>query len=103
MWTKESIRKLLEANDLAVERAVLALYARQTAREQASDSTIVRNGIGFSASDAPYLSYVARWLQSGKHLSGRHVEKTRKMVMSYVGQLADIANGGRQTDDRRAA
>jgi len=92
MWTKDSIKALLASNNFAVERAVVALFERQTSREQNTHNTIERNGQGFSASDAGYLSYVAQWVLSGKHLTGKHLEKTRRMVSSYAGQLADIAN-----------
>ena len=47
LWTKERIVTLLESNPRAVERAVLAIYARQTLEEQHSETTKENNGRGF--------------------------------------------------------
>ena len=89
--TKESIRQLLMTNPIAVERAILAIYARQTASEQASETTREDNGEGFNAFDAKSGTYYAQWIRSGKHLSGQYLDKARKMSLRYVGQLLEIA------------
>ena len=95
------IHLLLDTNPLAVERAVLAIYRRQTASEQATDSTHESNGIGFNAYDARSAGYWASWISGMKngmrvgparHLTGRHLEQARKMMHKYVRQLADIAS-----------
>ncbi|MCI0525954.1 MAG: hypothetical protein L0Y56_00675 [Nitrospira sp.] len=75
----------------AVERAIIAIYSRQTQEEQVSESTLRLNGIGFSGADARLGSYYARWIQNGKRLSGKHLERARKMTLKYRKQLLEIA------------
>ena len=93
VWTREEIRKNLEQSLVWLERGVLAIYARQTQEEQYLGETRERNGVGFNGPDSGYLSYVARWLENGNRLTGHHVEKVRKRMVKYSGQLARIANG----------
>ncbi len=86
-----TIKQVLLANNLAVERAILVLYARQTSDEQRAGSTTHRNGRGFNAFHAEMGTYYARWLQSGRHLTGKHLEKARKMSLQYAAQLLEEA------------
>lgn len=86
------IHCLLINNDRAVERALLAIFARQTQSEQSSGTTNESNGVGLSACDAPLATYWVKWLRSGRHLSGKHLDKARVMMRKYVRQLADIAS-----------
>jgi hypothetical protein len=90
-WTPDAVAALLDRNDLAVERAVVAIFNRQTSDEQESESTKHDNGRGISAFHAGLGSYYARWIQSGRHLTGPHLERARKMMHRYVGQLAEVA------------
>jgi hypothetical protein len=50
--TKETIRALLQRNDTAVERAILALYKLQTRDEQQDHNSKYRNAQGFSGAHA---------------------------------------------------
>lgn len=87
----EYVKWLLANNNVAVERAILALYGRQDADERASASTVKSNGRGFNAFDAKNGTYYAKWLLSGRNLSGRHLEKARAMAYKYVRQLCEVA------------
>ena len=89
--TPEYISWLLNNNDRAVERAMLVLFHRQTNDEQACGDTRHRNGRGFSAGDAKKGTYMAKWVQSGKHLTGPWLERARTMSKKYVGQLVEEA------------
>jgi hypothetical protein len=82
---------LLCTRNVAVERAILAIYERQTLDEKACSDTKHRNGIGFTGADARLGTYYAKWILSGKHLSGRHLENARQMSRKYIRQLVDIA------------
>lgn len=93
-YTKESIKDLLQRNDRAVERALLAIYNRQTGEERQAERTVVHNSVGFSAFDARLGTYYAKWVSGGKSLTEPHLGKARRLATKYVGQLADIANGG---------
>ena len=90
-WTPETIKALLDRDVLAVERAVVAIYRRQTQDEQVSYETKHHNRVGFAACHARLGSYYANWILSGRHLSGSHVERARRMVRHYAGQLYQIA------------
>ena len=97
MWTKEQIVELLETNDKAVTRAVIAIYQRQTAAEQDTRSTRMANNVGFNSSDAAYLSYCAQYAMKRKTLlSGKHLEKSRGKIKKYWKQLLEIANSNQE-------
>jgi len=96
-WTPEEIRALLDRSLEAVERAVVAIYRRQTEDEQDAYETKHHNRVGFAACHAGLGTYYAKWILSGKHLSGSHVERARRMVRHYAGQLHQIAVSNIQT------
>lgn len=97
VWTRDEIDALLKASDLAVERGILRLYALQTAAEQNSGDTREANGVGFSGAYARSGTYYARWIQSGKRLSGKHLDKARDICIRHSRQLVEIANAGKVT------
>jgi hypothetical protein len=89
---QQKIKDLLAVNDLAVERAVVAIYARQTEAERQSESTTESNGRGFTAYDAEILSSFAyRLTRAGLHLTPKQMHIARTRMMSYSRQLAEIA------------
>lgn len=92
MWNEAKIETLLHANDRAVERAIVAIYDRQTQDEKASSDTRHNNARGFRADHASKGSYYARWVLGGRRLSGHHLENARKIALHYRKQLAEIAN-----------
>lgn len=92
MWTKERIINLLNTNDIAVERAIVAIYNRQTLDEKNVRATRHDNSMGFRANHAYRGSYYAEWIRSGRHLTGDHIRKARKIVLHYHRQLLEIAN-----------
>jgi hypothetical protein len=92
-WTREEIETLVNTNDRAVERAMVAIWERQTADEQSSDTTRHHNGIGFSGWTARSGSYYARWVLDGNSLTGKHLVKARRIALHHAGQLLRIANG----------
>lgn len=93
VWTKAEIVELLETNDKAVARGLIQIYRRQTADEQASHTTRVTNGRGFSAFDAEILTDIAKKsLNYGGTLTRGQTEYVRKKIKKYAGQLLEIAN-----------
>jgi hypothetical protein len=96
-WTKEKIAALLFTNDIAVERAIVAIYNRQTLDEQSSQETKHSNGVGFSGAHARLGTYLAKWIISGNHLNGKFLVKGRAMMMHYIGQLLEDAQSNSQT------
>ena len=91
MWTKETIQALINSNDRAVERALVAIYNRQTEDEKQSTQTRHLNHRGFRHNHAVRGSYYARWVNSGRRLTGRHLELGRAIALVYHRQLLDIA------------
>ena len=93
MYTKETIRTMLETNDLAVERGVIAIYKRQTDVEKLFMDTESLNGEGFNKMDADILSsFAERMIKYGRRLSTKQLAVARKRMLKYSGQLAIIAN-----------
>lgn len=101
-WTKEEIQTLINTNDQAVIRGLLAIYNRQTADEKQSEDTKHVNGIGFNGCDARFGSNLAEQIlewenapvkKFPKPLSPGQIKAGRKMIYKYCGQLTRIANG----------
>ena len=92
VWTEAEIREMLQRSNRAVERGLVAIYNRQTQHEQAAEETKVLNRIGFSAFHAKRGTYYAKWVLDGKQLTGQHLEKGRKLILHYAGQLTKISN-----------
>lgn|SRR5487761_2189874 len=88
----DQIKAGLSVNPKWVERAIIVLFEKQTNDEQAALDTKYVNGQGFTSADARRMSFVAKFLLSGKHLTrekalgiyGRRLQK-------YAVQLARIA------------
>lgn len=91
-WDENRIWHLLNNNDRAVDRAMVALYNRQTASERVAETTHESNGRGFNYYDAKPGSYYAKWVLAGNHLSGRHLVNARRLAIKYRRQLAEEAN-----------
>jgi hypothetical protein len=91
MINEDIIRQKLATDLKWLEAAILAIYRRQTADEKAEGATKHNNGVGFSGSDSVTGSYMARWIQDGRHLSGKWVEKARRIMPKYTRQLLDEA------------
>lgn len=97
--TKKSIIALLATNDHAVERAILALRARQTSDEVRAERTKYKNDRGFNAPDARIGTSMAADIDRFGNLTGPQValwrvrsKATGKMrIEKYAGQLLRIA------------
>lgn len=123
MITKAGILALLETSQVAVERAILVIQARQTSDEQAAGQTKYVNGRGWSAFDAPFMGKMYDWIMVGTTprgqqfqgksgyskalgttLTGGQLAACRKVLMGikdgkatggYTGQLLEEAASGR--------
>jgi len=97
--TVEQIKAQLLTNQALLERAVVAIYEKQTADEQRSMETKHDNGIGFAGCDSRNGSYMAQYILKGigqygktygQNLSGKFLEKARKFMPKYAKQLHKI-------------
>lgn len=98
MVTKSEIINLLRTNDKAIARALMALADRQTADEQASESTRYDNGRGFRPCHARMGTSMAKFYRARGYLSPKQIAywrtamKTGQMrIEIYAGQLVEIA------------
>lgn len=101
--TKESLQKMLDDADEAkrariVGRALVGLFERQTADEQASNDTKQHNTIGFAACDAKSGSLTAKYFLKHGLLLNWQVDRWLKKqpdgharLCRYVRQLNEIA------------
>ena len=87
IWKKDEIKELLQTNDRAVLRGLVAVYSLQTKDEKALAETVEHNGVGFSGFDAEILTSFAKQVQEQGKLTDRQMEVARKRVLKYAGQL----------------
>lgn len=117
-WTKADIKDLLVKSDMAVERAMLALYKLQTTDERRDADTKYDNDMGFNCFNAVTGTKFARFLQGmddrgnvrfepkslrhplANRVFGRYLkpgqtamDRARAIALLHSGQLVDVANG----------
>jgi len=85
------VKDKLGTDDRWLTRGLSAIYARQTASEQNTESTQDHNKVGFSAFDADFLTKMAKVILAGRTLSPKQMAAVRKSMMKYAGQLVKIA------------
>ena len=91
-WNEENIHKLVQTNDGVLYGALMQLYKRQTASEQKERTTRYRNGEGFNAIDANFLSSLAVYYLRHGYLTYRQKIVARRKLVKYTNQLTRIAN-----------
>lgn len=98
MTTKADIIHLLNTNDRAVIRAILAITARQTQDEQANETTKYHNGRGWRPCDARMGSSMAKFYERNGYLSPKQIAWWRRPLQNgtpriniYAGQLLTVA------------
>lgn len=111
-WTQNRIIGLLERSDLAVERALVTLYDRQTQDEKVDSCTKHDNRRGFRKNHDHTGSFFARiilkgWKQDGNknrvHLNPFKLSKARGIVLHYSRQLCEEANIKQASSTRPSA
>lgn len=88
---KKWVQDLLDRNDLAVCRALVVIFNRQTKSEQSADTVEVYNKVGFTGFDAQILSSFAKQYMSRGFLSDKQMGIARRKMKRYWKQLADVA------------
>lgn len=87
---------VLEAKYRAYRGAALVrIFENQTRDEQVSESTNRFNGIGFTGSDAKFLTSLAKQYQRKGFISDKQDIYLRRKIVKYAGQLVrgSIAEG----------
>ena len=95
---KQDIIDLLQRNDKAIARALVALNERQTQDEQRSEETKYHNGIGFTGADARMGTSMAQFYQARGYLTAKQLAYWKKpnkngvwRICKYAGQLLEIS------------
>lgn len=98
MVTKAQVIDLLQTNDKAIARALVALNERQTASERNSQSTFNDNGEGFVPCDARMGTSMAEFYTRYGRLSEKQLAYWKRTnvrgvmrICKYAGQLVRIA------------
>jgi|TARA_Y100000034_G_scaffold134754_1_gene204106 hypothetical protein len=92
-WTRDEINQLLTASNRAVERGIVRLNTLQTRDERQAQSTLHHNNVGFASYAARSGTYYANWVNRGRRLTGKHLNKARKICLKHSRQLVAVANG----------
>ena len=81
------VKQQLGTNPAWATRAIVKLWQRQTADEQATQSTGQDNGIGFNGTDAFILSSFAEQINKGRTLSPKQLAIAFKKLPKYSKQI----------------
>lgn len=81
---------------------MVVLYDRQTADEKSTSTTRHDNRRGFRANHASKGSYYARWVLSGRNLTGWHLKNAQEIALQYTRQLSEQANLKQQAREATA-
>lgn len=90
--TKAYIQDMINLNDSWAQRALLAIYDRQTVAEQYMGHTVHTNHQGFSKFDASLLTSFAKQLRDKGWLSQKQMKIVRRRMQKYAGQLLIVAS-----------
>ncbi len=85
--TKEEILSNIQNKASWTEHAVVALWKEQTEGERSAQETKERNGRGYNARDAAFMSSLAEQINARRGLSVKQLACARKNLVKYVGQL----------------
>lgn len=85
------VKAKLRTSDAWLLRGIKAIYAYQTADEQASEETKHHNGVGFNGADANFLTSLAKQVENGRTLSPKQIAAARRAMPKYAAQLVRIA------------
>ena len=91
-WTKQQIVDNVLASDQWAVRALMAVYRNQTESEQESETTVVKNGVGFTGYDAEILTSFAKCYERRRFLTPKQMAVLRKRIVRYWKQLLVAAN-----------
>ena len=91
----EQMKKQLETRADIRAKALLRIFENQTRDEQRTESTNHYNGIGFTGSDARFLTSLAKQFKYKGYLSPKQDAILARKIKKYAGQLIEgsIAEG----------
>jgi len=97
---KEYVRDRLGTDDKMAQKALLKIFEYQTLDEQRSEHTSENNNVGFSGTDAPFLSSLAKQVierkgydpnrRSGLYLSRNQFKSMKRLIKKYWKQIVIV-------------
>ena len=86
------VKEMLMQSDMAVEKATMILYTKQTEEEKNCQNTLEQNGVGYNGVDAPIMTSFAQQMKyKGRSLSEPQLRVARRILPKYHKQLAPYA------------
>ena len=85
---ENKLKQMMKTNQKVLELSILLIYKHQTDDEQMTGETHEHNNVGFSGCDSKTLSYYAKWIKKGNHLSGKFLGKAKEKMPKYSRQIA---------------
>jgi hypothetical protein len=95
---KNFIKTKLATDKAWACRAVVKLYERQTLAEQSAQTTNEENGIGFTGTDAEFLSSIAEKLVKGWNMTEKQMAWIFKKVPKYWRQIWSMIPAEKQAE-----
>lgn len=89
--SRKDMKASLDSSFEVRSQAMVTLFTNQTAHEQDTKSTVVKNRVGFMSSHAVKGSAVALKLIAGEALTDDDVDTINKIAPRYSRQLAVLA------------
>ena len=86
-----ALKSQLSTSNRQAVKGLLAIYNAQTIEEQSKLATLEKNCVGFSAPDAQFLSYLARWKLTTGYLTDRQLNVVRRRMPKYASQLVNYS------------
>lgn len=90
VWTKSKVIAALQRRDRFCDRALEAMFARQTDHEQMVEAAVNRNRRGFSAGDAKRLSSIRESMARYGSLTQKQRGLVAVRLEKYWKQLLEI-------------
>jgi len=85
------VKNQLSTNRAWALKGLVRIYERQTVDEQRSETTSHENGMGFTGTDAQFLSSLAKQYMQRGSLSDKQMVFVFKKMPKYAAQLISIS------------
>ena len=86
------IREQLKTNETWAKKALIRIYQLQTVDEQNSETTHIRNNVGFTGADAPILTSLAKFYLKTGFLTEKQTNLLKKKICKYWRQIWSISD-----------
>jgi len=99
-YSKEYLEEKIMGNQVWLERAILAIWNRQTQDEKAVEGTIHHNKMGFSGIDGKFMTSLGNQINNKHHgpyhtpvgqcLTSKQANCARRGMRKYISQLQRV-------------